>query len=352
MEQWLSTKSIFAVTTTSAVSHPLLTTNRVVEQFDYAVIDEAGQLTEPQVLGALRKAAKFVLVGDAQQLPPLVVSKEAEQRGMSLSLFERLSTRWRAEAVRSLTIQYRMSAPILSLSNALIYDGAMSCASDFVSTQKLEFEATAKWKESTESSPKWLRHAMDPERAVVMLNTDRLFVDCDVTKSESMDSENAKSQSIESTKSNGGTVNEYEATLTASITSKMMALGIAAADIGVMAPYRSQLKLIRSKFEALQQSTTSILLDTIDRFQGSDRKLVMMGFTHSPSDRRLGRIVRDWRRINVALTRSKCKLILIASVKALRSSKTPVLEKLIALLEGNEWIVDVENIGDLDIGID
>ena len=348
MEQWLSTKSIFAVTTTSAVSHPLLTTNRVVEQFDYAVIDEAGQLTEPQVLGALRKAAKFVLVGDAQQLPPLVVSKEAEQRGMSLSLFERLSTRWRAEAVRSLTIQYRMSAPILSLSNALIYDGAMSCASDFVSTQKLEFEATAKWKESTESSPKWLRHAMDPERAVVMLNTDRLFVDCKTNG----DGDVAKSESIESTKSNGGTVNEYEATLTASITSKMMALGIAAADIGVMAPYRSQLKLIRSKFEALQQSTTSILLDTIDRFQGSDRKLVMMGFTHSPSDRRLGRIVRDWRRINVALTRSKCKLILIASVKALRSSKTPVLEKLIALLEGNEWIVDVENIGELDIGID
>ena len=343
MEQWLRTKSIFAVTTTSAVSHPLLTTNRVVEQFDYAVIDEAGQLTEPQVLGALRKAAKFVLVGDAQQLPPLVVSKEAEQRGMSLSLFERLSTRWRAEAVRSLTIQYRMSAPILSLSNALIYDGAMSCASDFVSTQKLEFEATAKWKESTESSPKWLRHAMDPERAVVMLNTDRLFVDCKSNgDGDVAESENAKSQSIESTKSNGGTVNEYEATLTASITSKMMALGIAAADIGVMAPYRSQLKLIRSKFEALQQSTSAILLDTIDRFQGSDRKLVMMGFTHSPSDRRLGRIVRDWRRINVAMTRSKCKLILIASATALRSSKTPILEKLIAFLAEKDWIVDAE----------
>ncbi len=141
-------------------------------------------------------------------------------------------------------------------------------------------------------------------------------------------------------------MNEHEATLTALITSKMMALGVAAADIGVMAPYRSQLKLIRSKLESLRHSTTSILLDTIDRFQGSDRQLVVMGFTHSPSDRKLGRIVRDWRRINVALTRSKSKLILMASVRALRSSKTPVLEELVSLLEGNDWIVDVERLGE------
>lgn len=73
-----------------------------------------------------------------------------------------------------------------------------------------------------------------------------------------------------------------------------------------------------------------------------------MGFTHSPFDDKLGRIVRDWRRINVALTRSKCKLILIASVEALRSSKTAVLEKLVNLLAEKKWIVDVENVADGD----
>ena len=79
-----------------------------------------------------------------------------------------------------------------------------------------------------------------------------------------------------------------------------------------------------------------------DRFQGSDRELVMFGLTHSPRSPKLGQIVRDWRRINVALTRSKRKLILISSVTALKASKTPVLEKLITLLAEKKWIVDVE----------
>ena len=175
MSRRLDFCSIFAVTTTSAVCHPILTSNRLV--FDLAVIDEGGQLTEPQVLGALRKASKFVLVGDDEQLSPLVASKEAEQCGLSLSLFERLSKHWESVAVRSLTIQYRMNDDILSLSNALIYDGAMRCASESVSTQKLEFEASGKLRESTNSAPKWLRHAVDPERAVVMVNTDRLYDD-------------------------------------------------------------------------------------------------------------------------------------------------------------------------------
>ncbi len=343
MRQWLDSKSIVAVTTTSAVSHSLMTSKCIVEQFDYAVVDEAGQLTEPQLLGALRKASKFVFVGDEQQLPPLVASKEAEQRGMGTSLFERLSAKWKPEAVRALTIQYRMSAPILSLSNRLIYDGAMSCASLCVETQKLQFAADSKWRESTSAAPKWLRHAIDPEQGVVMLNTDPLILDGD-GDDDVKDGEPQKAQSTES--QSGGTVNEYEATLTAQITDKMMALGVAAEDIGIMAPYRAQLKLIRTKLELLRHSTTSILLDTIDRFQGSDRQLVIMGFTHSPSDRKLGKIVRDRRRINVAMTRSKSKLILTASVRALRSSKTPVLEELVSLLQDKQWIVDVDRLGD------
>ena len=78
------------------------------------------------------------------------------------------------------------------------------------------------------------------------------------------------------------------------------------------------------------------------RFQGTDRDLVVLSFCHCPSDSKMGEIVRDRRRINVALTRSKCKLILIASATALRSSKTPILEKLIAFLAEKDWIVDAE----------
>jgi len=143
-------------------------------------------------------------------------------------------------------------------------------------------------------------------------------------------------------KKENGRVNEFEADLMTKIMSKMMALGVTADDIGIMAPYRSQLKLIRTKLESANVPTQSLLIDTIDRFQGSDRELVIFGLTHCPRDTKLGQIVRDWRRINVALTRSKRKLILISSVSALKASKTPVLEKLITLLAEKKWIVDVE----------
>jgi len=136
--------------------------------------------------------------------------------------------------------------------------------------------------------------------------------------------------------------------LTVAVTAKMVALGVAPSDIGLMAPYRSQLKLLRSKLDAMgiEHSIGSggpIQIDTIDRFQGSDRQLILMGFVHSPSDSKLGAIVRDWRRINVALTRSKSKLILIASARALRCSKSQILEDLLALLQRKGWVVDVQN---------
>jgi len=167
-----------------------------------------------------------------------------------------------------------------------------------------------------------------------MLNIDPLYGDDAMEQNEREKKEKKKKEN--------GRVNEFEADLMTKIMSKMMALGVTADDIGIMAPYRSQLKLIRTKLESANVPTQSLLIDTIDRFQGSDRELVIFGLTHCPRDTKLGQIVRDWRRINVALTRSKRKLILISSVSALKASKTPVLEKLITLLAEKKWIVDVE----------
>eukprot|EP00483_Globobulimina_turgida_P008785 UN08803 len=130
------------------------------------------------------------------------------------------------------------------------------------------------------------------------------------------------------------------------IVNNLFKYGIYSSQVGVMAPYRSQLKLIKSKLDRLnvplspsrslsqtdrneEKMESSLLLDTIDRFQGSDRDIIIISFTHNRFDKKVGAILNDWRRINVALTRAKCKLILIASITAFKKSKSNVLQKIV-----------------------
>ncbi len=77
------------------------------QQFDIVVIDEAAQALEPACWGALLKGRRAILAGDHLQLPPTVLSKEAEKKGLGKTLFERLQTLWGEQASRMLTVQYR-----------------------------------------------------------------------------------------------------------------------------------------------------------------------------------------------------------------------------------------------------
>ena len=169
MDEYCHTKSIFAVTSTSATSHGLLTSDRL-GMFDYC-IDEAGQLTEPQVLGPLRKCRKFVLVGDNYQLPPLVQCRESARKGMSVSLFEKLALKYETLAVKALTIQYRMNTYILDLSNELTYSGKMKCANDMIAQRRIKLARLIEDK----SMKDWLKCALSPDKTVILLNIDALY---------------------------------------------------------------------------------------------------------------------------------------------------------------------------------
>ena len=103
-------------------------------QFDVAIIDEAGQLTIPAILGALRFAKRFILVGDEKQLPPLVLSKEAADAGLVESLFSILKRRdndytkidaHTASSCVSLKVQYRMNRWISHFASRIFYDGQL-----------------------------------------------------------------------------------------------------------------------------------------------------------------------------------------------------------------------------------
>ena len=280
--------------------------------FDVAIIDEAGQLTVPAILGALRFTKRFILVGDEKQLPPLVLSKEAAEQGLADSLFGSLKQLDEdyikdhpmvVSACVALLTQYRMNRWISNFSSTLFYEKRL-LAHVSVAHRRLHFPNSITLPDEDVS----IAQVIAPQFPLVFL---------DVRDEEA----NAQLK-----------LSNAEARATRAIVAGLCARGIEAKDIGIIAPYRAQVANIRRHLlsgDAAPDSGLSI--DTVDRFQGGERSVIIMSFatTHEPeleSPRR--EFLVNAHRLNVALTRAQRKLILVGSVPALEH--LPVFERLIA----------------------
>lgn len=307
---------LIVATTCMGVNHPIFSR----KTFDFCIVDEASQISQPICLGPLFFSKRFVLVGDHQQLPPLVLNREARDLGMSESLFKRLEKN--REAVVQLTVQYRMNSKIMSLSNHLTYEGKLECGSDRVANSvislpalkdvKLELEFYADYSENP-----WLAAAFEPSNPVCFLNTDKVPAPEQVDK--------------------GGVSNRTEAKLIAFLTSIFIKAGCHPSDIGIIAPYRQQLKIIT---DFLSQSSLGMVeVNTVDKYQGRDKSIVLVSFVRNNKDGTLGELLKDWRRLNVAITRAKHKLILLGGLSSL--SRYPPLEKLLRYLQLEKLVIDL-----------
>ena len=241
------------------------------QEFDVAVVDEAGQLTEPGTLAATTLSDRFVLVGDHQQLPPVV---QSEDETLSTSLFERLIDA-HPDAGVMLDRQYRMAQHIQAFASREFYDGQLRPATGEVAAQRLDDLGGV----SLASMPEGLR--------------DRVaFVDPDGSQV--------------------GNTNPAEADRIAEIVASYRSAGVPANDIGVIAPYRAQVAEISKRLP-------DVTVDTVDRFQGSSKEVIVISFVatgtlDSP-------IFEDYRRINVALTRAKKALVLVGDGDALSTDE-------------------------------
>ncbi|XP_078576312.1 DNA replication ATP-dependent helicase/nuclease DNA2-like isoform X2 [Branchiostoma floridae x Branchiostoma japonicum] len=144
-------------------------------KFDVCIVDEASQIAQPVCLGPLVHAGRFVLVGDHQQLPPLVQSGTARRMGMDESLFKKMGHHQSATA--TLNVQYRMNSDIMDLSNTLMYDGKLRCGSDKVATARLDLPAWTQLEEVMSGlgvASSWIREALRPDAPVRFLDTDKV----------------------------------------------------------------------------------------------------------------------------------------------------------------------------------
>ena len=244
-------------------------------QFDLAVIDEACQSTEPACWIPLLRSQRLILAGDHCQLPPTVVSTEATKEGFGMSLQERLIKRFGEKQIsRRLTVQYRMHATIADFSSGEFYAGELTAPDDVASHLLCDLPGVVR-------SP--------------LTETPVDFIDtagASYTEELEPDGESRR--------------NPEEAALVVRKVAALQAAGLAAEQIAVISPYAAQVRLLREKLTDVD----GIEVDTVDGFQGREQEAVIISLVRSNNAGEIG-FLGDVRRMNVALTRARRKLIVI-----------------------------------------
>lgn len=261
-------------------------------RFTTLYIDEAGQALEAACWIAIRKADRVIFAGDHCQLPPTVKSVEAERAGLSRSLMESVVDKCRS-AVELLTVQYRMNEAIMRFSSDWFYGGRLQAAEEVKCRGILDFDSPVEWLDTSE---------MDFSEKYVSATGGRVNPD----EGESM------LDSLEAYIKRIGEKRVEDENL----------------DFAVISPYKAQVSWLRrnaKKRNVLRRLKGKIAINTIDGFQGQERDVVFISLVRSNDDGKIG-FLSDLRRMNVAMTRARMKLVIIGSAATL--TRHPFYEKL------------------------
>ncbi|KAL6800118.1 DNA replication factor Dna2 domain-containing protein [Trichoderma sp. SZMC 28012] len=328
-EAWHGTPIV--ATTCLGINHQVF----LERSFDYCIVDEASQITLPICAGPIRLARTFVLVGDHNQLPPVVKNEEARLGGLDVSLFKLLSDT-HPQSVVNLEHQYRMCEDIMTLSNTLIYNGRLRCGTESLRKKKLHIPSMESLRQRHHDSTTihrsgttgsfctgpvpsrcWLYDLLDAEARV-------RFVDTDTIRPQVR--EEAQGKRI---------INSAEGQVVSQLVESLLTVGVPATEIGVMTHYRAQLHLLKDKLKHFP----GVEMHTTDRFQGRDKEVIVLSLVRSNEACNIGDLLKDWRRINVAFTRAKTKLLVVGSMSTLKGSGDEnMLSKFISLMDDRNWI--------------
>ena len=284
---------VIACTLTSSANRVLMGM-----KFGTLFIDEAAQALEAACWIAIRKADRVVLAGDHQQLPPTIKCIEAMRGGLDKTLMQHIVHN-KPEAVSLLKIQYRMNDEIMRFSSDWFYHGALSSAPEVKYRSILDFDTPIVW-----------------------VNTEDM--DCN---------EEFVGESF-------GRINKAEATLSIEELKKYIEkigkerLLDERIDFGLISPYKAQVQYLRQlikKDAFFKPFRHLITINTVDGFQGQERDVILISLVRANEDGQIG-FLNDLRRMNVAITRARMKLIILGDASTL--TKHPFYKKLYEYILG------------------
>ncbi len=264
-------------------------------EFDVVVIDEGSQQVIPSTLIPIMHAKRFVIAGDHKQLPPTVVSDTKE---LKKSLFEDLINTY-PKLSQMLRIQYRMNQKIMGFSNEMFYDGKLIADESVKNHTIADLEL---------QKPNRFQDILD-ETPIVFVDTQGM---------EAYERLPDRSTSYE---------NEKEAKIVQALVEELLDMGAKIEDIGIITPYAAQVKLLK---RLLDSEERVFEIKSVDGFQGREKEIIIISFVRSNDKGEIG-FLQDLRRLNVALTRAKRKLICIGDSQTL--SHNEVYAKLIEYMQ-------------------
>ena len=253
--------------------------NRLLDgmKFGTLFIDEAAQALEATCWIPMRRATRVILAGDHCQLPPTIKSVAAMKGGLDKTLMQRIVER-KPEAVTLLKMQYRMNEAIMRFSSDWFYHGEVEAAPMVKYRGILDLDKAIEWKDTSGDT------------------SHEQFVG-----------------------DNFGRINKEEAQLTLlTLAEYFVRIGRQRIideriDVGIISPYRAQVQYLRhliKKTDFYKPFRKIIAVNTVDGFQGQERDIIVISMVRSNEEGQIG-FLRDLRRMNVAITRARMKLIIL-----------------------------------------
>ena len=262
--------------------------NKILDGQHYSTlfIDEAAQALEPACWIAIRRANRVILAGDHCQLPPTVKSIAALKAGLGKTLMERIVDS-KPEVVTLLDTQYRMNEEIMRFSSSWFYDGKVKADPITAHRGILDYDTPIEWVDDVANDDETVGETFVGETFGRINKVEaRQVMELLQAYFEKIGKQRIIDESI---------------------------------DVGIISPYRAQVQYLRHliKKEAFFKPFRHLLsVNTVDGFQGQERDVIIVSLVRSNNDGQIG-FLRDLRRMNVAMTRARSKLIIIGDHETL-----------------------------------
>ena len=292
-------------------------------KFGTLFIDEAAQALEAACWIPMRRASRVILAGDHCQLPPTVKSIAALRAGLGKTLMERIAEN-KPEVVTLLKIQYRMNDEIMRFSSDWFYGGKVESAPQIKYRSVLDYDHPITWIDTS-----------NEENQITIEGGDAPEDSASVSSSESAANQNSDLNFKEQFVGESfGRINKAEAELTLlTLAEYFTKIGkqrvlSESIDVGIISPYRAQvqyLKKLIKKYEFFKPYRRLISVNTVDGFQGQERDVILISLVRSNDEGQIG-FLKDLRRMNVAMTRARMKLIILGNKDTM--TKHPFYKKL------------------------